>query len=65
MILRVYDVLGREVATLVDEFQLAGNKSVSFHAGNHASGVYFVRLIATDGPGQVRFSGGNKLIIMK
>jgi hypothetical protein len=42
--LKVFDLLGREVATLVDEVQNAGFKSVEFNAGGLASGVCFYRL---------------------
>jgi hypothetical protein len=42
--LKVYDVLGREVATLVDKPQSPGNYKVQWNAGNLASGVYFYRL---------------------
>jgi hypothetical protein len=63
--LRVYDVLGREVATLVDEFQQAGYRSVGFNAANLATGVYVVRLIATDALGEIRFSKTNKLVVVK
>ncbi len=42
--LKVYDVLGREVATLVNEQMSAGNYSISFNAANLASGTYVYRL---------------------
>ncbi|MBC8042887.1 MAG: leucine-rich repeat domain-containing protein [Rhizobacter sp.] len=44
--LMIYDVLGREVATLVNERQTAGNHSVSFNASELSSGIYFYRLAA-------------------
>ncbi len=44
----VYDILGREVATLVNEFRTAGNYSVDFDASNYASGVYLYRFESGD-----------------
>ncbi len=50
--LKVYDVLGREVAALVDEFKVAGYHEVEFQSaiGNkqYASGIYYYRLRAGD-----------------
>ena len=39
--LKIYDVLGREVAKLVDEFNPAGYYEVTFDASQFSSGVYF------------------------
>ena len=44
--IKVYDVLGNEVATLVDEEKPAGNYEVTFNASEIASGIYFYRLQA-------------------
>jgi len=44
--LRVYDVLGREVATLVNEMKQPGTYTVQFDGSNLASGVYFCCLEA-------------------
>jgi len=50
--LKVFDVLGREVATLVDEFRTAGSYEVEFNPAssikNPASGIYFYQLKAGD-----------------
>ena len=42
--LKVYDILGSEVATLVNEEKPAGNYQVNFDASKFSSGVYFYRL---------------------
>ena len=45
-LLKVYDVVGREVATLVNEQQQPGNYSVQFNASKFSSGLYFYTLRA-------------------
>jgi hypothetical protein len=44
--LKLYNILGKEVATLVNENQNAGKYNYTFKGGNLASGVYFYRLQA-------------------
>ncbi len=44
--LKVYNMLGQLVATLVDEKQTAGNYQATFHADRFASGIYIYRLRA-------------------
>ena len=57
--LKMYDALGREVATLVDETMQPGVHDVILNASNIASGVYFYRLIAGD------FVQTKKLVVLK
>jgi len=42
--LNVHDLLGREVASLVNEEQAMGNYKVEFNASSLTSGIYFYRL---------------------
>jgi len=46
--LKVYDVLGREVATLVNAQQIPGNYGYTWSGQNFASGIYFYQLTAGD-----------------
>jgi hypothetical protein len=46
--LTVYDILGRQVASLVQENKQPGDYSVSWNASGMPSGVYFYRLVAGD-----------------
>jgi hypothetical protein len=55
----IYDVLGREVTSLVNQELTPGKYEVEFDASNYPSGVYFYRLI-TDG-----FSETRKMILLK
>ncbi len=47
--LKVFDMLGREIAVLVDGFQTAGEHQVQFDATNLSTGVYLYRLETTYG----------------
>ncbi len=62
--LKVYDVLGREVKTLVEEKQSAGYYSVRFDGGSLPSGVYLYRIDALSENG-IRFSSMKKLALVK
>ena len=42
--LKIFDVLGREVKTLVNEVKLSGSYTIDFNASDLSSGVYFYRL---------------------
>ncbi len=44
VVLKVYDILGRDVSTLVNELKTAGRYEVNFDASNLSSGVYLYRL---------------------
>jgi len=57
--LKVYNVLGSEVATLVNKEKLAGTYEVEFNASNLPSGIYFYRLKSGS------FSSTKKLILLK
>ncbi len=46
--LKIYDVLGREIATLVNQQMQPGSYSVDWDGTNYPSGVYFYRLIVGD-----------------
>jgi len=63
--LSVYDILGRKIMELLDEYQEAGSHSVLFQPENLTSGVYFARLTATSVEGGVKFATVGKLILMK
>ena len=57
--LKVYDVLGNEIATLVNEAKPAGSYEVEFSGIGLSTGVYFYRLTAAD------YSASKKLILLK
>ena len=57
--IKVYDILGREVTTLVNEEKNAGNYNVEFNASRLASGIYLYRMSAGS------FEETKKLILIK
>ncbi len=59
VMIKVYDVLGNEIETLVDEEKLPGNYEVEFDASKLSSGTYFYRMKAGD------FSKTKKFVLLK
>jgi len=57
--LKIYDMLGTEVASLVNEVQETDNYSVTFNASNLPSGIYFYTLTSGN------FTATKKLILLK
>jgi len=42
--IKIYDVLGREIEVLVNEFKTAGRYSVTFDGNNLPSGIYYYKI---------------------
>lgn len=59
VVLKVYDLLGKEVATLINEEKEAGNYAVNFEAANLASGLYIYTINAGS------FSASKKMMLLK
>ncbi|MBP9119943.1 MAG: T9SS type A sorting domain-containing protein [Ignavibacterium sp.] len=57
--LKVYDVLGNEVATLVDEYRNAGSYEINFNASSLSSGIYFYKFTAGS------FVDSKKMILLR
>ena len=60
--LRIYDITGREVKNLVNEFRAAGYYSVQFNASDFSSGMYFYRMTVQ---GEKAFDVTRKMILIK
>ena len=57
--LKIYDVIGRELVTLVNEIKKPGYYKVTFNASDLSSGVYFYRMTAGD------FVAVKKFLVLK
>jgi hypothetical protein len=55
----VFDILGREVVTLVNEVKNPGNYEAKFDASDFASGIYFYRMEASE------FIDVKKMVLIK
>jgi hypothetical protein len=58
--LLVFDITGRQVAKIVDQFQAPGTYETDFNASALASGVYFYRLNIGD-----KFTDVKKMVLLK
>ena len=56
---KIYDVLGKEISTLIDQVVPSGNHEVRFDATRLSSGIYFYSLIDGD------FIKTKKMVLMK
>ena len=62
----IYDVLGREVSTLVNQQLKPGTYEVEWDAANYPSGVYYYKLNARqDGSSTDDFTETRKMVLMK
>ncbi|HZW38749.1 MAG TPA: T9SS type A sorting domain-containing protein [Ignavibacteriaceae bacterium] len=57
--IKVYDVVGREVATVLNEFQNAGTHEINFNASKLTSGVYFYKIVSGS------YSEVKKMVLLK
>jgi len=57
--MKVYDILGNVVATLLNEKQIAGSYNVEFHGNDLSSGVYYYKMSAGD------FTATKRMILLK
>ncbi|MCP5062045.1 MAG: T9SS type A sorting domain-containing protein, partial [Ignavibacteriae bacterium] len=57
--LRIYDMLGKEVVTLVNSKKQSGNYYVNFNAENLSSGIYYYQLVVND------FVETKKMVVVK
>ncbi len=63
--LKVYDILGQEVVSLVNEFQKAGTYNVTFNAANLPSGLYIYNIKAGVDASSSAFSQTMKMMLLK
>lgn len=57
--IKIYDIAGKEVATLISEYRLSGKNEVEFDASNLSSGIYFYKLTAGN------ISKTKKMLVLK
>jgi hypothetical protein len=63
--LKVYNALGQEVKTLVDEVLPSGEYTTKFDGKDLSSGVYFLRMVAKSESDKKVYSESEKMVLMK
>lgn len=65
VVIRVYDILGKEVAKLLNEDKKAGAYNIQFNASKLSSGMYFYTIQATSLDGKQSFRETKKMLLLK
>ncbi|MBS1552054.1 MAG: T9SS type A sorting domain-containing protein, partial [Bacteroidetes bacterium] len=65
IVMRIYDINGKELLTLLNEKQSPGLHTVNFSGKNLTSGVYFYKLTATSLNSSLTFSETRKMLLVK
>ncbi len=64
--LKIYDILGREVKTLVNAKQSAGSYSVNWNSSGEPSGIYFYKLVVSSKSNDKPvYSDSKKMVLLK
>jgi uncharacterized delta-60 repeat protein len=61
--IKLYDASGREFATIIDDIKKAGYYTVDYFTNRLASGIYYYKMVATDGTNQ--FVQNQKMVVIK
>jgi len=62
--LKVYDILGREITTLINEFKSEGSYEINFSSEGLSSGVYIYRITATNN-GRILFTDSKQMVLLR
>jgi hypothetical protein len=64
VVLKIFDILGRDVATLLDDMKEAGYHEIDIDATNYSSGIYFYQMTAKDQSGKTT-TARKKMILLR
>ncbi|VAX29184.1 hypothetical protein MNBD_IGNAVI01-1043, partial [hydrothermal vent metagenome] len=63
--IKIYNILGEVVETLVNDVQNAGKYTLEWNAANYSSGIYIYVMNAESNESDERFQASNKMILVK